>query len=105
MSNVIPVPEGAPEFVFKDVEGGPGTIKGVAKLDPYLVSYVDQEGKDQVRIAFRVPGSNSTFLLQETIQGAKVATVAYSWFHKIFVDRIRADELEDDIAGETVSSV
>jgi hypothetical protein len=100
----IPHPEGSPQFKFSKDEGGVGTVTGVAELKAYLVQYNDQEGKTQVRIALRVPGSESTFMLNERIAGQNVATSAYSWFHKALLDKLNAESLER-VEGETVGSV
>jgi hypothetical protein len=100
----IPHPEGSPQFKFGEGDGGVGTVTGVAKLDAYLVQYKDQEGKEQVRIAFRVPGADSTFLLNERVSGQNIATAAYSWFHKALTDKLDSDGLEKT-KGETVESV
>lgn len=100
----IPHPEGSREFKFGEDAGGAGTVTGVAKLEAYLVQYKDKEGRESVRIAFRVPGANSTFLLNEKIQGQNVATSAYQWFHKALVDKLSSEGLEDN-KGETVGSV
>jgi len=100
----IPHPEGSPQFKFGKGDGGVGTVTGVAKLEAYLVQYKDNEGKEQVRIAFRVPGSTSTFMLNEKIAGQNVATSAYSWFHKALSDKLDSAGLEES-KGETVGSV
>jgi len=100
----IPSPEGAPQFKFNDAHDGVGTVTGVAKLDTYLVQYKDKEGRDTVRIAFRVPGTNSTFLLNERISGQHVATSAYEWFTKALQDKLSSSKLEEQ-KGESVGSV
>ena len=104
MSSSIPHPEGSPQFKFGKEDGAVGTVTGVAKLNAYLVQYKDNEGKEQVRIAFRVPGADSTFMLNERISGQNLATSAYSWFHKALSDKLDASGLEKS-EGETVGSV
>lgn len=104
MSSSIPHPEGSPEFKFGAGDGAVGTVTGVAELSAYLVQYKDNEGKEQVRIAFRVPGATSTFLLNERIGGQNLATSAHGWFHKALSDKLGAAGLEKS-EGETVSSV
>ncbi len=94
-----------PEFKFGDAEGqDPSTIQKVAPLDAYLVSYKDGENKDQARIVFRIPGADSTFIVNTAISGKNIVTTAHPWFHRKFVDKLRADGLEgqDSEAAESV---
>jgi hypothetical protein len=78
-----------PEFVMgKADENAPKTVKNVAKLEAFLVEYVDGEGNKEVRICFQVPGASSTFMLQERINGVFVATAAQDWFHKALKQKL-----------------
>jgi len=100
----IPHPEGSPQFKFAQGDEGVGTVTGVAELKSYLVQYKDHEGKEQVRICFRVPGASSTFMLNERVNGQNLATSAYDWFHKALSDRLDSSGLEK-VNGETIGSV
>lgn len=102
----IPHPEGAPGFKFSDVtdSDAPNTIIKVDKLDVYLVSYRDGQAKEQVRVCLRIPGSNATFVLQERISGANIATSVHQWFHKALMDKLRTRGLEKEHTGEVVRS-
>lgn len=94
-----------PEFRFGDSEQGqPSSINEVAKLETYIVSYNDGQGKPQARIVFRVPGSDGTFMLQERISGSHVATSAHEWFHKALVSKLAEKGLEGQVkeAAESV---
>lgn len=75
-----------PQFVTAAVDGSgaPQSVKSIARLDAYLALYVDGAGKEQVRICFKVPGSDSVFVLSEMIGGRKVATSATGWFKEAF---------------------
>ena len=93
------------EFKFGDAQQGqPSTVNGAAKLDAYIVSYNDGQGKPQTRIMFRVPGSEGTFMLQERINGVNVATSAHEWFHKALFDKLQEKGLEGK-AADPVESV
>jgi len=87
-----PEPKG---FVFGEGgEGAPNKIIDLTEVSAYLVAYTDGASQKQVRIAFRVPGSKSTFLLQEKIQGQHVATVGTPWFQKAFLSKLNEKGLE-----------
>jgi len=68
-------------YKFNQQTGTPRTIKKATGLEPYLVSFTDGEGRDQVRIAFRVPESDYFFVVQEKIQGNFVVTRGNNWFN------------------------
>jgi hypothetical protein len=72
----------AGSYKFGQQTGTPRTIKNATKLEPYLVDFTDGEGRDQVRVAFRVPDSAHFFIVQEKIQGSFVVTRANDWFNK-----------------------
>ena len=92
-------------FKFEEDTGAaPRTIQQVAKVEPFIVGYTDNEGKQQARIAFRIPGADTTYLLQERISGNSVVLPANSWFHKALVDKLQSDGLEEG-SGESVESV
>ena len=88
----------------EDTGEAPRTIKQVAKVEPFIVGFIDNDGKNQARIAFRIPGSDTTYLLQERITGNQVVLPANSWFHKAFVDKLQALGLEKS-SGESVESI
>jgi hypothetical protein len=85
----------AGSYKYNQPTGTPRTVKSATKLDPYLVSFTDGEGKDQVRIAFRVPDSEHFFIVQEKIQGSFVTTRANDWFNKALAKKL-------DVAVESV---
>lgn len=72
----------AGSYKFNQPTGTPRTVKSAMKLEPYLVSFTDGEGRDQVRVTFRVPGSSHFFVVQEKIQGNFVVTQGNNWFNK-----------------------
>ncbi len=72
------------------------------KLDVYLVEYKDGESKTQVRIAFRCPGSDSTFITNPSISGKAVVTTANSWFHKALTELLQQEEMEPGGGGESI---
>lgn len=85
----IPTAERTPDFKFGTGERAtPSTIGKVAKLDAYLVQYYDGTGKEEVRICFRIPNSNATFIMQAKISGTNVATPAHEWFHKALTAKL-----------------
>lgn len=85
----IPVAEGVPQFKFGTSENVvPSTIGKVANLETYLVQYFDGQGKEQVRVCFRIPKANTTFIMQEKITGANVVTPAHEWFHKALTAKL-----------------
>lgn len=88
----------------EDTGTPPRTVKGVMKVDTYLVGYTDNDGRDAARIAFRLPGQKTTYILQERISGNQVVLPANEWFHKALVDKLQAEGLEDS-TGEAVESV
>ena len=106
-STTTPHPEGAPDFKFADIaeSDAPNVIKGVLKASTYLVSYNDGQGKAQVRLCFRIPGSDATFIVVERLSGNNVVTNAHQWFHKGFVAKLKDLGIEIDKPGETVESV
>lgn len=82
-------------FVFGDAdEDRPNMVTGMLPMQAYLVQYNDGEGKKQVRIALRPQGSPTTFLLQNRIQGAFVATEAVAWFNKEMLRALKESGLE-----------
>ena len=92
-------------FKFSEDTGtAPRTVQKIAKAEPFIVGYTDNEGRQQARIAFRIPGADTTYLLQERISGSSVVLPANSWFHKAFIDKLQADGHEGG-SGETVESV
>lgn len=88
----------------EDVGTPPRTIKGVMEVKTFLVGYTDNDGRESARIAFRLPGQKTTYILQERISGNQVVLPANEWFHKGFVDKLQAEGLEES-TGEAVDSV
>ena len=89
----IPHPEGAPNFKFANAEGdAPKSIKRIDALETFIVEYIDGAGKEQVRIAFRVPDSQQVIVLQERISGTNVATMAHPWFNKAIQEKMEPEE-------------
>jgi len=89
-----------PGFVFGNTgDSAPNKISEVVEVKSYLVAYTDGAGKKNVRLAFRVPGAKTTFLFQERIQGAYVATEGTDWFNKAMVAALASKGLEK-IEGE-----
>jgi len=86
-------------------EGGktPRTVQGVVEVKTFLVGFTDADGRSQARMAFRVPGSKTTYLLQERLGGQNVVLPANPWFHKAFVDKLQAAGHEE--SSEPVESV
>jgi hypothetical protein len=78
-----------------EYHSGPGSeakvVDRAAKLDTYMVEYKDGEGKKQVRLAFVVPGSKTTFIVNSSIAGKAVVTTANPWFHKALSDLLEED--------------
>jgi hypothetical protein len=88
----------AVDFKFDTLSGKtPNTVQHCTEVKTYLVSYVDGEGKDQVRMCFRTKDDNATFVLQERINGAFVATSANNWFHKAMSKHLTVDKAVESI--------
>ena len=84
-------------FVFGDPnDNAPNKITALAGVNAYLVAYTDGAGQKSVRLAFRVPGSETTFLLQEKIQGSFVATAGTAWFNKAMIQSLKTQGLEKE---------
>jgi hypothetical protein len=94
-------------FKFGEMEEGktPKTVEKVAKVEPYIVAYTDGEGKSQARMAFRIPGADTTYMLQERVSGNKIVLPAHSWFHKGFVEKLVEEGFEEDKSANAVESV
>jgi len=102
MSTSIPTPQ----FMFGDGEAGaPNTIMNIAKLDAYIVAYKDGAGKDATRVCLRVQNSNTTFVLQERINGVNVVTSTHDWFNKALTDKLQDLGVEKSDSSESVGSV
>lgn len=101
MSNAIP----APQFVTSEAYEGaqPQTVTKVAPLDAYLAQYKDGEGKEQVRVVFKVPGSEAVFVLSDIISGRKVASTSTGWFKDSFNQQLKLLTPVD--GGEGVGSI
>ena len=91
-------------FKFGEDSGKtPRTIQGIVPAESYLVGYTDNDGKSKARIAFRIAGSETTYILQERLGGHQVVLPANAWFHKAFVDQLQAKGHEE--ATEPVESL
>jgi hypothetical protein len=87
-----------PDFKFGDAaQGNPSTIQQCSPLESYIVSYMDGQGKQQTRIVFRVPGSDSVFMIQERINGVNVATSVHDWFGKALSAKLQTTEPQEDV--------
>jgi len=93
-------------FKFGEAEEGktPRTVEKVAEVKTYIVAYTDAEGKSQARLAFRIPGADTTYLLQERVGGSKIVLPAHSWFHKGLVGKLEEHGFEKNKNSEIVES-
>ena len=88
-------------FVFgESKDEGPNKVNGIQKVEAFLVQYTDGASKKCVRLAFKVPGIDQAFLLQEKIQGQHVATGGTTWFNTAFSSKLRELGLEKPTASE-----
>jgi hypothetical protein len=93
-------------FVFGDTKSDkPNLVHGVAQLDAYIVAYNDGESKKQVRIVFRVPGSETVYVLNERIAGSFVATGGTDWFNKAVCQKIKTTTRPLETAAEGLAQV
>jgi hypothetical protein len=100
-----PIATEAKGFKFGQAgEGEPNSIQKIAKLDAFLVAYKDGEGKEQVRVAFRLAGGEATFIINEKIGGSNIVTSAHPWFHKAFVGKLESLGMENS-KGESAESI
>jgi hypothetical protein len=75
--------ESSKGFVFGDSKDeGPNKVLGLLPVETYLVQYTDGASKKCVRLVFKAPGATESFILQEKIQGAFVATAGTEWFNR-----------------------
>jgi hypothetical protein len=81
-------------FKFDNQSKAPNTINQFEEVKAYIVSYVDGEGKDQVRLCFRPVAGGATFVLQERINGSFVATTASKWFNNAMAEKLGASPVE-----------
>ena len=90
-----------PQFVTAPVGdmAAPQSVTKVAAVDTYLVQYKDGEGKEQVRLVFKVPGSEAVFVLAEKIQDRPIASTATGWFRKKFNEML-AEQPDSDVNNE-----
>lgn len=95
-----------PQFVTvsADEAGSPQTIKRITELETYLVLFQDgKSGKDEVRIAFKVPGSDTVFTFKDVIGGTRIVANATNWFRDEFnrkLNELRATGKSDSEVGE-----
>jgi hypothetical protein len=96
----------AADFKFGEATEGaaPRTVTQVAPVVPYVVGYIDNEGKEQTRIAFRVPGAKTSYILRDRIERTPTVVPAHSWFHKAFIDKLQSTGLEES-SGEQVDAL
>ena len=85
-------------FVFGEAsaENQPNKLLQLDKMECYIGVYTDGDSKRQVRMLFRVPNTESVFVLQERIQGNFVATSATEWFRKAVVNQLDNDTKASD---------
>lgn len=105
----IPIPETGPNnagFVFgKAEEGGPNKILGVMPINTYLVQYTDGAGQKCVRLVFKAPESETSFILNEKIQGAFTATAGTGWFNRGLSNKLKQGGMEGKASKEGVEAV
>jgi len=96
-----------PQFVTTPIEDGkaPQTLQKIAAVDSYLVQYMDGEGKQQVRIVFKVPGSDAVFVLNNQIAGQSTVKNSTGWFNRQFNDMLKKQELEQNTGPEGAESI
>lgn len=101
MSNAIP------QFVTTPIDEGkaPQTLQKIAALDAYLAQYVDGEGHQQVRVVFKVPGSDAVFVMNSQITGQKTVKNSTGWFKTQFNDQIQKMEREQSVGPEGAPSL
>jgi hypothetical protein len=94
-----------PKFVTAPLneEGAPNTIKQIAAVDTYIVQYVDGGASEQVRLVFKIPGSDSVFVLAEKIQDRQIATSATGWFRDKFNKMLSAQDNHGEGSEEVAS--
>jgi len=68
------------DFRFEGESGEHQKIKAVAPVETFLVKYINEAGKQQVRLAFVVPGTDIGFVGQHQISGTQVFAPMSSWF-------------------------
>jgi hypothetical protein len=96
----------APTFVMGRADQNvPQTVKGILPVSTFLVSYVDGNGKEQVRLALIPEGSQNVFVFQERINGQHVATEATPWFvkevHKFLEKKTMTDKGIEQVEAPT----
>lgn len=100
MRTSTPTPNPGPNkagFVFGESgETGPNKILGLLPVDTYLVQYTDGAGKKEVRLVFKAEGSNSSFMLNEKIQGAFTATASTAWFNQALSKKLAETSPEEN---------
>lgn len=80
-------------FVFGDAATAgnkPNTVNELTKLDAYIVSYNEGDGKRQTRIILRMPGSDVSYILNEKVGGARTVVNGSPWFNKAIVDKLNS---------------
>jgi hypothetical protein len=68
------------DFRFEGGTGDRQKITAAVPLESYLVQYHDADGKQQVRIAFIVPGTDTGLVGQHQISGTQVFAPMSKWF-------------------------
>ena len=88
-------------FVFGDAATAgnkPNVVNAISKLDAYIVSYNEGDGKTQTRIIFRMPGSDISYILNEKVGSARTVVNGTPWFNKAVASKLGA---KDATAGVT----
>jgi hypothetical protein len=83
------------DFKYEGDDGKAQEIEAVVDLKSYLVKYRDAEGKTKVRLAFVVPGTDTGFVGQESIQGSPVFAPMTGWFLKQLKEKTGQDSGEE----------
>jgi hypothetical protein len=78
-----------------DNSNSPNKVKNVIEVKTYLIQYNDKEGKEQVQLAFHVPGTDSVSLLKQQIQGQKVAAPSTDWLTKQFLEVVQKSKAQN----------
>ena len=73
------------------------SVLGVMPLQLLLVKYSDNEGKEQVRVVYRVSQTGTCFILAKTLGGVEVAKESTKWFEKGVSNRITMQEPVESI--------
>lgn len=79
------------DFRFDGDDGKHQFIADAVPVDAYLVKYFDEAGKQQVRLAFHVPGTDVTRVGAASVSGSQIFVPASGWFTKQLKQKIGKD--------------